>query len=152
VTYIGVADAQNVYLYESESNTYRKLKLAEYPRSALPASVYLGPVDVNALVQDWQGQGLTVQSGGNSRQLGRDAAVIEYAPTWRASGSAGASSGGVGRIWVDDETGLVTRNLVDNGPAQEYVDAQVTKLDLEPQLGRALFRFEPPAGAQQVSD
>jgi outer membrane lipoprotein-sorting protein len=151
-TILGVADGKNSYLYKSDSNTFTRVSLKDYSTPSLPVSVLLGPLDLANLIQIWESQNTSVRGGGNSRYMNRDAQVIEYSPTWRATGPAGDSSGGIGRIWIDSETGLVVRNLVDGGPTSQYLDARVTLLELQPRFEPALFRFDTPSGARQVEE
>ena len=151
-TILGVADGKNSYLYKSDSNTYTRVSLKDYSSPSLPVSVLLGPIDLAQLVQRWEAQDTTVRGGGAGRYLNRDAQVIEYSPTWRASGPGGDSSGGIGRIWIDSDSGLIVRNLVDGGPTSQYVDARVTVLELQPRFEPATFRFDAPSGARQVTE
>jgi outer membrane lipoprotein-sorting protein len=148
-TLIGVADGKDVWMYESLENTYTKVSLRSNPFAGLPASVFLGPLDANKLVDDWEASGLTVRSGGSNRYMNRDAQVLEYSPTWRSSDALGERSGGIGRVWVDDETGLILRSLIDGGSANEYIEGHVTLLDLEPRFDRGTFDFEAPPGASK---
>jgi outer membrane lipoprotein-sorting protein len=149
-TLIGVADGKYVWVHDSDTATYTRVSIKDRPSSELPSSVLLGAVDIAALTERWQAQGVNLNSGGAGRHLGREAQVIEYSPTWRSGGSGGELSGGIGRIWIDDETGLVLRNLVDGGVAYEYLDARVTLLELSPRVDRGMFRFEAPEGSNRV--
>jgi len=151
-TILGVADSKNSYVYKSDSNTYTRVSLKAYATPSLPVSVLLGPIDVDQLRQNWEAQNTAVRGGGNSRYMNREAQVIEYSPTWRTSGPAGDSSGGIGRIWVDSESGIVVRSLVDGGPTSQYVDGRVTVLELQPKFDAATFRFDTPSGARHVEE
>jgi outer membrane lipoprotein-sorting protein len=152
VTILGVADGKDSYLYKSDSNTYTRVSLKDYSTPSLPVSVLLGPIDLPLLIQRWETQDTTVRGGSSGRYLNRDAQVIEYSPTWRATGPSGDSSGGIGRIWIDNESGLIVRNLVDGGSTSQYVDARVTLLELQPKFEPAIFRFDAPSGSRQVQE
>ena len=149
-TLLGVADAKDVWTYESVDNTYTRVSLKTNPYPGLPLSLFLGPLDVDELVARWESSDISVRSGGSNRFMGRDAQVLEYSPTWRSSESGVDRSGGIGRIWIDDETGLIVRNLVDGGASNQYMDGRVTLLELEPHFDVNTFHFEVPNGATRV--
>ncbi len=150
VTTMSVADGHFAYVYSSDSNTYTRVAVKKYVAEDPPVDFILGAVDVNQLVANWEAQNTTVRNGGNSPYMGRDAQVLEYSPTWRSTGAGGDKQGGIGRIWVDSETDIVLRNLVDGGPTSTYTDARVTTLQLNPRYDAAVFRFDPPNGATLV--
>lgn len=150
ITVLSVADGKFAYLYNSDSNSYTRVPVSKYVAAGLPVDFILGPVDINQLTANWEATNTTVSNGGNSQYMGRDAHVLQYSPTWHSSGAGGDKRGGIGRIWIDDDSGLVMRNLVDGGPTSDYTDARVTMLNLEPKFDSAVFSFDAPEGAELV--
>ena len=151
-TLIAVGDGWTAWLYDSSTNTYKKTAVKDFPGNdppALPISVYLGPVSLSELTRRWEQAGISVKRRGQDRLLGFETTIMEYAPTWRASGSRGETSGGIALLWVDEQSQFVLRSVVDGGPGLEYVDAKVTRLERPPSPAAALFHFEPPAGSRE---
>jgi outer membrane lipoprotein-sorting protein len=147
---VGVADGRYAWVHDETTATYTRVSVKDGPSALLPGDVLLGPVDTAALSDRWQAQGVSVRSGGSGTYLGRATQVLEYSPTWSTGSGAAERSGGIGRLWVDAESGLVLRHVVDGGVANQYIDARVTLLELQPRVDRALFRFIVPEGSTRV--
>jgi hypothetical protein len=102
---------------------------------------------------------LEVVVPGFEEYLGRDAALLDYRPTWRAASTTAPpgdpnarreeSSGGVGRMWVDLDRMFILRHEIDGGSNRQYVVVKVTLVDFGPTFEEGQFEFVAPVGATE---
>lgn len=169
---ISVSDGEVVWFYDSFDNSYQRtvpFELpAEFTATPFPSVVLFGPAnhaDLDDLAAEFlsRGEGVEVFVGGSDNYLGADATLLDYRPTWReqsvtatapnANGDStpepveATSSGGVGRMWVDEERMFVLRHEIDGQSNRQYVLVEVTLVDYEPEFEDGLFNFVLPDGA-----
>ncbi len=153
-----VADGEDVTSYDPTVGSYERSSLDEsgfyglYPSM----SALIGPLPADTLddfIAQWGGRVDHVERAGTAEVLGRAVEVFEYGPTWGSSGSdsGGASSGGVGRFYVDVDAGFILRHTVEGGDDGVSFEADVTHLELDPDFDEDSFEIELPPGAVEIT-
>jgi outer membrane lipoprotein-sorting protein len=167
-----LSDGDTVWYYDASANTYQRTEPFDLPEGAvampLPFSILFGPTNTPTLDDfiaqlEELGVDTEVVVAGHETVLGRETTVVEFRPTWHsssASASAGdptatptevTESGGVGRLWVDEERRFILRSEIDGEDFGQNALLEVTRLDFDPPMDGELFEFDPPPGAVEVT-
>lgn len=145
-----VMDGEYNWIYLANSNTYSRTELPPLPdeivnRGAL-FGLLVGPSpfktrpELVAQLSEWADPN-PLDYRGTATVLGLSCERIGFGPA-RTS-----SSGGTGDAELClHEPSMVVLRYTSRDPVQD-IHAELTALDLEPDLDDALFRFEPPEGA-----
>ncbi len=170
-----LSDGEAVWFYDAAENSYQRtvpFELpAEFTAMPFPSVVLFGPANhpsLDDLAGDFlsRGEDVEVFVGGTDTYLDAATTLLDYRPTWRersvtatapnANGDPTpepvetTSSGGVGRMWVDEDRMFVLRHEIDGQSNRQYVLVEVTFVDYEPAFDDELFTFEPPEGANET--
>jgi len=163
-----LSDGETVWFYDGASNTYQRTEPfalpTEFVATPFPSLVQFGPTNRSTL-DELAGEmllrdpELEVVVPGFEEYLGRDAALLDYRPTWRAASTTAPpgdpnarreeSSGGVGRMWVDLDRMFILRHEIDGGSNRQYVVVKVTLVDFGPTFEEGQFEFVAPVGATE---
>ncbi len=166
-----VVDGTWQWVYSGPTNTYSRSAIPELPNGVqtrpLALSAFVGPIGVpskEAFLDGLRESGSFdfVREAGNATVLGRKTTIIEFGPASRSSSSApgdptpGAitlqpieTSGGVVRVWLDEERMVAMRYEVEGSPRAEVL-AEVVQLDWDVAVPAPRLVFDPPPGATFV--
>lgn len=145
-----VWDGTSMWNYHPEENSVRILR-QDPSRDTFSQAFLLGPSgeELAAYLRE-AAFCRTVTALGEDEVLGRTADVIELGrPScgWALPGTDGRRV-----LWVDQGTGLVLRSEQYSVSGQLAHRTDTVALQLDKPLDAALFRFEPPAGAEVQDD
>lgn len=83
--------------------------------------------------------------------LGRAADMYEFSDVGALLNEEGTvATGAVARMWIDQQTGMVLRYESSPVVGGQLVTAEMTVLELNPEIEESLFTFMPPEDAQEV--
>jgi outer membrane lipoprotein-sorting protein len=141
-----LSDGSTFWLYDGPSNTYYRQPLTDLPPAlrrnpaVLPSfGIVLGPLPADSLdsfLEQSRGAG-NGRVVGNERLLDRPVDVVEF-----------SSDGNPTRFWIDAAHLFVLR--FESGDEQQRVEAEVTRLEYNPNLPADTFVFSAPSGASEV--
>lgn len=154
---IAVFDGRELWQYDGHTGTYTRSEPPPYPEGVIPSptalSLPLGPSNAASVEEFMSLFGRVAEQiavTGSEAVLGRDATIIEYGPTWRASDGSGAQrSGGTGRLWLDAERQFILRHSTDGGDDGQSAEITVTRLEYGRPIANERFVFEPPPGSRE---
>lgn len=153
---IGTADRW--VSYDANLNYYQsRLRSSPGAGPAYPlSSALIGPVPLGS-IEDWTAR--TQQSNpdfqmtlvGVTEILGREVDVYEFGSMDTQSNFDGTNKGSaVSRIWFDKQSGLLLKYESAEEPGRQQITAEVTSLEVNPELDAATFVFNPPEGSVEL--
>lgn len=167
---ISLSDGETVWFYSLQTNSYQRRQPFALPETFVatpfPASVLFGPANqatLDDLAAEFLSRADDVVLASSDEVLGVETALLEYRPTWRSSSStatldasgsqtgtvAADDSGGVGRMWVDEDRMFILRHEIDDGSNMQYALVEVTRVDFDTAFDDDRFEFAPPEGATE---
>jgi len=165
-----LSDGEAVWFYSPQTNSYQRSEPFPLPETFVatpfPASVLFGPANqatLDDLAAEFLSRADDVVLAGTDEVLGVEAALLDYRPTWRSSSSTATldasgsqtgtvdedDSGGVGRMWVDEDRMFILRHEIDGDSNMQYVLVEVTRVDFDTAFDDDRFEFAPPDGATE---
>ncbi len=154
---LSVSDGSETFQYDSNLNQYRRS--TALPGGMAPisfSSVLIGPIPGGTL-NNWTASlkqstpRFEIRLVRSEDLLGRRVGLYEFSDVGALLDAEGTiATGSTGRLWLDHETGFVLR--YESSPIGQSVVAEVTRLDIEPDIGPELFVFDPPEGAERLVD
>ena len=175
-TLLTVFDGEHEWGYDDRSNAYQRADPPELPAGLVRSPIFSAPVgpanaeSIEAFMEQWRERGsdTNVRLGGEEAVLGRRTQIVEIRPAWSSGSSSAATAstegekaapsvegaalaGGVVRVFIDPERMFIMRWAVDGEGGGQSYSAGITALEYGEPIDEALFAFESPPGAREVS-
>jgi outer membrane lipoprotein-sorting protein len=154
-----ISDGEGWTIFDANSNTFQVTPVSDFPGGAIPApptGFVIGPIPGGS-VEVWAGRLVAASPDfalaleGTEEMLGREVSRYQFSPTGSKSSEGGeVTTSDSGRIWVDESTGMALKFELAGGEERNSTVAEVTRLDVNPDIPAERFTFRAPEGATEV--
>ncbi len=148
-TLVVVSDGTMIYTSDSATKIYYSVKVPEKANTSSPAKNFiLGPVPGQTAAEYQRSVSPAVSPRKGDTILGHPTKIVRVGNfLGPATPLAGTDGGGVQRrteeVWIDEAHMFALRNVVQTPDGRGDLQAEVTKLDLDPKLPDSTFAPPP---------